>query len=83
MNVADKVVLVLGPSWGDEVQAEKAGVLEISDLIVVNKADRPGAEDVRRALLEAGTDREVIMTSATTGEGVETLLTAVDRLSAP
>lgn len=83
MDVADHVVLVLGPSWGDEVQAEKAGVLEIADLIVVNKADRPGAEDVRRALLEAGTDLDVILTSATTGEGVEALLAAVDRLSAP
>ena len=83
MDVADHVVVVLGPSWGDEVQAEKAGVLEIADLIVVNKADRPGADDVRRALLGAGTDREVLMTSALTGEGVEELLAAVDRLSTP
>jgi LAO/AO transport system kinase len=83
MDVADHVLLVIGPSWGDEIQAEKAGVLEIADLIVVNKADRPAAEEVRRALLESGTDKVVLMASALTGDGVEELLAAVDRLSTP
>jgi LAO/AO transport system kinase len=83
MHVADHVLLVLGPSWGDEIQAEKAGVLEIADLIVVNKADREGADEVRKALIRARGDGAVLMTSALTGEGVEELLAAVDCLPGP
>jgi len=83
MGVADLVILVVGPSWGDQIQAEKAGVVEIADLVVVNKADRPGAEEVKRALFESTANRgvEIITTSAITGEGVEELLAAVDRLA--
>jgi LAO/AO transport system kinase len=81
MGVADTVVLVVGPSWGDHVQADKAGVIEIADVIVINKADRPGIEEVKRALAETAGDRgvEVILTTATTGDGVDALLEAVDR----
>ena len=83
MHVADHVLLVIGPSWGDEIQAEKAGVIEIADLIVVNKADRPEADEVRRALIRARGDEEVLLASALTGAGVEELLAAVDSLPGP
>ncbi len=82
MNLADAVVLVVGPSWGDHVQADKAGVVEVADLFVVNKGDRPGGDDVRRALREAAErkDAKVLSTTATTGEGVDGVLEEVARL---
>lgn len=85
MNVADVVVLVIGPSWGDEVQADKAGVIEIADVVVVNKADRAGAQDVRKALAEASRERgfEIVSTNALTGEGVDRLIEVVDLLLPP
>lgn len=84
MGVADTVVLVVGPGWGDQIQADKAGVIEVADIVVINKADRPGVEEVKRALTEATGDRgvELVVTTATTGEGIETLLEAIDRRSA-
>jgi LAO/AO transport system kinase len=42
---ADTTVVVVNPGWGDHVQASKAGLLEVADIFVVNKADRPGAKD--------------------------------------
>ena len=42
-SAADTTVLVMAPGWGDAVQANKAGLLEVADVLVVNKADRPGA----------------------------------------
>ncbi|HIE21627.1 MAG TPA: methylmalonyl Co-A mutase-associated GTPase MeaB [Acidimicrobiia bacterium] len=83
MGLADVVVLVVGPSWGDQVQADKAGVVEVADLFVVNKADRSGAAEVKRALTEAARARgaEVLLVSAITGEGVAEVLAAVDRLA--
>jgi LAO/AO transport system kinase len=82
MGLADLVVLVVGPSWGDHVQADKAGVVEIADVYVVNKEDRPGAEDVRRALRETADARsaDVLMTTATAGKGVTEVLAEIDRL---
>jgi LAO/AO transport system kinase len=47
---ADVAVVVVNPGWGDAVQANKAGLMEIADLFVINKADRPGAENTRRDL---------------------------------
>lgn len=83
MNLADVVVLVVGPEWGDQVQADKAGIVEIADVYVVNKADRPGASDVERALTETAQTRgaKIIKTVATSGDGVEDLLAEVDRIS--
>ena len=83
MGLADVVVLVVGPSWGDQVQADKAGVVEIADLFVVNKADRPGAAEVKRALVEAADarDAQVLLVSAATGEGVDEVLAEIDRLA--
>ena len=82
MGLAEVVVLVVGPSWGDQVQADKAGIVEIADVFVVNKGDRPGVKDVARALREAADSRDVrvLVTTATTGEGVAALLDEIDRL---
>jgi GTPase len=81
MGVADVVALVVGPAWGDSVQADKAGIVEIADLFVVNKGDRPGVEDVKRALLEAtGDETPVLVTVATSGEGVPEVLDQIDLL---
>ena len=82
MGIASVVVLVVGPGWGDQVQADKAGIVEIADVFVVNKGDRPGVSEVKRALQEAADARsaKVIATTATTGEGVDDLLAEVDRL---
>jgi LAO/AO transport system kinase len=77
---ADTTLVVVNPGWGDAVQAAKAGLLEIADVFVVNKADRPGAADTVRDLegmleLASASDWRppVLRTSATTGEGVAEL----------
>jgi LAO/AO transport system kinase len=74
---ADTTIVVVNPGWGDSVQANKAGLLEIGDLFVVNKADREGVGDAVRDLeqmLDLGGQRDwrppVLTTVATTGEGV-------------
>ena len=72
---ADTTVVVVNPGWGDAVQANKAGLLEIGDLFVINKADRSGARETRRDLelmldlTELGSWRPpIVETVATTGE---------------
>ncbi len=81
---ADTTVVVVNPGWGDSVQAAKAGLLEIADIFVVNKADRAGAADAVRDLagmLELSGERAwrppVLQTVATTGEGVDELFDAI------
>ncbi len=81
---ADTTVVVVNPGWGDSVQAAKAGLLEIADIFVVNKADRPGAADAVRDLagmLELSGDRgwrpPIVQTVATTGDGVDELFDAI------
>ncbi len=49
-GAADTTVVVVNPGWGDAVQANKAGLMEVADLFVINKADRPGTGDTRRDL---------------------------------
>ena len=49
-GAADTTVVVVNPGWGDAVQANKAGLMEIGDVFVINKADRPGSADTRRDL---------------------------------
>jgi LAO/AO transport system kinase len=80
VRVAQCVVLVLAPLQGDEVQAHKAGVLEIADIIVVNKADAQGAEktfkEVASAIELANSQRKkpkVLKTIATDGTGIDAL----------
>jgi LAO/AO transport system kinase len=82
---ADTVVVVVTPGWGDAVQAAKAGLIEIGDVFVVNKADRPGTEQVVKELigaLELGPPRAwhppVIETVATEGVGIAELSEAVN-----
>lgn len=90
---ADTTVVLEAPEMGDEVQAIKAGLLEVADLVVVNKGDKPGAQRTAaqlRAMLvptvgREATDRpqpkrpEVLVTTASTGDGVPALLEALDR----
>jgi LAO/AO transport system ATPase len=81
-DLADIVVLLLQPETGDDLQWEKAGVLEVADVLVIHKADLPGAEHVEaqvRAML-ALSGREpppVLRVSARTGAGVEPLWDAI------
>jgi LAO/AO transport system kinase len=81
---ADTTVVVVNPGWGDAVQAAKAGLLEVADVFVVNKADRPGTEETVRDLdgmLEMAGEREwdvpIVRTVATTGSGIDELWAAV------
>ncbi|MGZ4530267.1 MAG: ArgK/MeaB family GTPase, partial [Mycobacterium sp.] len=67
--VADPTVVILNPGTGDAIQAAKAGVLEIADIVVVNKADRDGAEQTVRDL-RAETDAPIVSLIAARGEGV-------------
>jgi len=85
VRVADTVCYVTVPGLGDDIQAIKAGVLEIADILVVNKADRPGADGTAQDLaqmLTLGAGRlawkpPVIRTAAVDGTGVEQLVGAV------
>ena len=79
-------MVVVTPGWGDSMQANKAGLLEIADLFVINKADRPGAREARRDLeqmldLSALGDWRppVVDTTATSGGGVEDLWAEIAR----
>lgn len=82
---ADTTMVVVTPGWGDAVQANKAGLMEVADVFVVNKADRPGADetarDLRRMLAMAqprsGWSPPVLCATATTGDGVEEVWQAV------
>lgn len=79
MDHVDLVVLVLSPGWGDQIQADKAGIVEVTDVFVVNKGDRPGVDTVHRALLErlGGSDAAVLVTTATNGEGIPALVDVI------
>ncbi|MEU5880572.1 methylmalonyl Co-A mutase-associated GTPase MeaB [Spirillospora sp. NPDC047279] len=75
--VADPAVVVLTPGAGDAVQAAKAGLLEVADLVVVNKADRDGADRTVRDL-RGETGVPILTLVATKGEGLEGLVEAID-----
>ncbi|ETW22235.1 methylmalonyl Co-A mutase-associated GTPase MeaB [Mycobacterium gastri] len=75
--VADPTVVILNPGTGDAVQAAKAGLLEVADIVVVNKADRDGAEQTVRDL-RAETDAPILKLAAARGEGVADLVAAID-----
>jgi len=83
---ADTTVVVLNPGWGDSVQANKAGLMEIADIFVINKADRKGVEETRRdveqmlELSDLAHDAwrpPIIATVGNTGEGVPALWDAI------
>ena len=90
VGAADTAVVVVNPGWGDAVQANKAGLLEVADVFVINKADRAGANDTRRDLElmlelshvsgqedESGYRPPIIMTTATDGDGITEVWAAV------
>lgn len=78
--IADPTVVVLNPGAGDAIQAAKAGLLEVADVIVVNKADREGAaqtvRDLRTELGPAGP--QILTTIASQGEGLDDLVEAIE-----
>lgn len=83
-EVADVRVVVSAPGLGDDIQAMKSGLLEIADILVVNKGDRPGAEQTLQQLMGALSiratlrhDIPVIKTTATTGDGIGRLYGAL------
>ena len=81
--LADRLLLVDGPDRGDIIQAEKAGILELADIIAVNKSDLPGsslaAQSIRTSLdLTDGDSREVLLVSALEGSGIEKLASTID-----
>ncbi len=87
-SLADSTLVIVAPGMGDSIQAAKAGILEIADIFVVNKSDRPGAQeairDLRTMLAMArygagGWKPPIVSTTAATGEGIDDL---VDRLAA-
>jgi LAO/AO transport system kinase len=85
-SLADSVVVLLAPGMGDAVQAAKAGILEVADLFIVNKADKPDAQQVvrdLRGMLALGARHKgwkppIITTTATTGEGLAEVVTRLD-----
>jgi LAO/AO transport system kinase len=86
-GTADTPVVLLAPGMGDGIQAAKAGILEIGDVYVVNKADRDGAQQVKRDLRamlkltereDAAWDPPVLATVATSGEGVDAVVEQLD-----
>ena len=80
VQISDTTIVVEVPGLGDEVQAQKAGILEIGDILVVNKSDRPGSDRLARELqmmLSLGDKKDwespIVSTTASTGEGIEEL----------
>ncbi|HSL20933.1 MAG TPA: methylmalonyl Co-A mutase-associated GTPase MeaB [Vicinamibacterales bacterium] len=91
VRTADVSIVVIVPGAGDEVQALKAGIMEIADIFVVNKADREGADRTAASVeamlaLETWTEGEwrppILKTEATTGKGVPELVDTIDRFRA-
>jgi LAO/AO transport system kinase len=85
-TTADTTVVVLTPGWGDALQAEKAGILEVADVFVINKADRPGVTQTRRDLermMDMGTMTSwrppIIESVASEGRGVNEVWSALSQ----
>ena len=85
INTADYTAVVLVPESGDEVQLMKAGIIEIADIFIINKSDRPGSKRIERALtdilhsskMKDSHTPKVMNTAASIGEGVEELFTKI------
>lgn len=89
-EVADIRIVASAPGLGDDIQAMKSGLLEIADILVVNKGDREGAERTMQQLKGALSIRSgqmqnvpIIKTSALSGAGVDELIAAIDKLAGP
>ncbi|MFO7867480.1 MAG: methylmalonyl Co-A mutase-associated GTPase MeaB [Candidatus Aminicenantes bacterium] len=87
VKLADMILVILTPGAGDDIQAFKAGIMEIGDIFVLNKADSPDADKTERqlrAMLELGLDQEaippVIKTVATTGKNVGRLIEEIEKI---
>ena len=87
-SLADTTLVLLAPGMGDAIQAVKAGVLEIADVFVINKADRPGADATYRdiqGMLSLGERRpgewrpQVVRATAIKGEGIEDVVAAIEK----
>jgi LAO/AO transport system kinase len=82
-HLADVTILVLTPGTGDDIQALKAGILEVADIIAINKADQPGADRLQNDILEsqrllpAEPQASVCKTSALTNEGISELISHI------
>jgi LAO/AO transport system kinase len=84
VRVADVVVVVLMPELGDEIQAVKAGLVEVGDIFAVNKSDLPGADKVLYNLdqifvVKSGWRQVAVKLSAKTGEGLNVLLSTLEK----
>ncbi|MBN2408819.1 MAG: methylmalonyl Co-A mutase-associated GTPase MeaB [Candidatus Aminicenantes bacterium] len=86
VKLADLILVVLTPGAGDEIQTFKAGIMEIADIFVINKADHPGAEKMQRqlrAMLEMGLSTPdlpaVVQTVATKGKGMDEVMAEIER----
>ncbi|HET8930019.1 MAG TPA: methylmalonyl Co-A mutase-associated GTPase MeaB [Acidimicrobiales bacterium] len=84
VSQADSTVVVVNPGWGDAVQANKAGLMEIADVFVINKADRDGVRQTRhdlKAMLQMGDSRDwtppIVEAVATEGQGAAELWEAI------
>ena len=75
--IADPTIVLLNPGAGDAVQAAKAGLLEVADIVVVNKADRDGADETVRDL-RAETKAPILKLVAAQGEGIPELVEAIE-----
>ncbi len=76
-SFVDRTAVVLTPGMGDAVQMDKAGILEIADVFVCNKADHPGEHELVRDLRDIAGRRPIVETVATRGQGVPELLDAL------
>jgi LAO/AO transport system kinase len=84
-DACDTTLVVVTPGWGDAVQAAKAGLMEIADVFVVNKADRAGARDTVREIKQmldmsdSDFKPEIVETVATKGDGITPLWEAIEK----
>lgn len=83
-GAADTTVVVVNPGWGDAIQANKAGLIEVADIFVINKSDRPGSEEVERDLNWALDQTmwpvwrpPILRTVGPSGDGVEELISVI------
>jgi LAO/AO transport system kinase len=87
VKLADVSIVVLVPGMGDDIQALKAGIMEIGDIFVINKADRPGVEKMERAIQAVLSlahradmwEPPIVKTVATQGDGIDELVESVGR----
>ena len=84
-SIADTILLVEAPGRGDVIQAEKAGIIELVDVVAVNKSDLDGAEstaaDISNAISAGSREIQVALVSAYTGDGVDELIEIMENVS--